>query len=209
MRRAICICLCLLSLIAASRAGAAADRAGPAAVVEKLHAGLLSNMKEGKALGFMGRAKRLEPIVREVFDLETMTRVSTGAAWRKLADAEKVTLVEAFGAWTVANYASQFKDWGGEQFVTGTQTAPDKGNVVVNTQIQPKNQAPTALNYRLRQQPSDNGDGSWRIIDIYLDGAVSQLAMRRGEFAAVLAKGGVDELLRHLNRLIAKTTADG
>ena len=44
-----------------------------------------------------------------------------------------------------------------------------------------------------------NGD-SWLISDIYLDGAISEVATRRSEFAAILRNEGIDGLIAALNR---------
>jgi phospholipid transport system substrate-binding protein len=54
-----------------------------------------------------------------------------------------------------------------------------------------------------------NGD-SWLISDIYLDGAISEVATRRSEFAAILRTDGVDGLIVALNRkadMLTGTTA--
>ena len=50
------------------------------------------------------------------------------------------------------------------------------------------------LNYRLRQV-----DGEWRIIDIYLNGTISELALRRSEYSSVLKREGFEKLLTTLN----------
>jgi phospholipid transport system substrate-binding protein len=44
-----------------------------------------------------------------------------------------------------------------------------------------------------------NGEGRL-ISDIYLDGAISEVATRRSEFAAILKTDGVDGLIAALNR---------
>ena len=44
-----------------------------------------------------------------------------------------------------------------------------------------------------------NGD-AWLISDIYLDGAISEVATRRSEFAAILKSQGIDGLIVALNR---------
>src|SRR5687768_3266359 len=137
MRRTIFVCLCLFGLLGTTGAGAAVvmDRPEPVKKVEKLHTALLDNMKAGAAQGFEARVKQLEPVVHEVFHLETMTRVSVGPAWQKMSDDDKKQLVDAFGKWTIANYASQFKAWDGEAFVVKNHTDPEKGDTVVNTEI--------------------------------------------------------------------------
>jgi len=176
---------------------------GPGAAVEKLHGTLLQNMKNAADLKFEGRKGNLEPVVREVFNLETMTRVSTGAAWRNMSEQERADMVGAFTDWTIANYASQFDGFDGERFeMTGVSDA-GRGNVLVNTELHAEGET-VALNYRLREK-----DGAWRIIDIYMDGAVSQLAMRRGEFASVLGNGGVASLIDHMRALTTKLSAGG
>jgi phospholipid transport system substrate-binding protein len=42
--------------------------------------------------------------------------------------------------------------------------------------------------------------GSWKIIDVYF-GAVSQLTIRRSDFAAPVATGGAQGLIDHVNAL--------
>ena len=44
-----------------------------------------------------------------------------------------------------------------------------------------------------------NGD-TWLISDIYLDGAISEVATRRSEFGAILKSEGIDGLIAALNR---------
>ena len=186
-RIAFCF-VCLFSTFAA-----AAAPAGPATpVVEKLHGALLEAMKGGAKMGFAGRKALLDPVVRETYDLPAMARVATGAAWQKFTEDERKQVAEAFSDWTVATYAAQFKAFDGESFVTKGETEA-RGRQTVDTQIVPKGEEPTALNYQLR------GDsGQWKIIDVYLDGSVSQLALRRSEFAAVVSKGGAAALIAQM-----------
>ena len=50
-----------------------------------------------------------------------------------------------------------------------------------------------ALNYLMRKAGND-----WKVIDVYLDGTISELASRRAEFGAILKSGGPDALVRSL-----------
>jgi phospholipid transport system substrate-binding protein len=47
------------------------------------------------------------------------------------------------------------------------------------------------LTYRLRKE----GD-TWKIVDIYQKGTVSELALRRSEYSAVLKRDGFEALLK-------------
>ena len=191
----------LLTLVSAGAvpAPALAQESAPRAAVEKLHSTLIAAMKNGAALAFEGRVAALTPVVAETFDIPAMARISTGAAWQKMTPAQQSDIATAFGKWTVASYAGNFSTWDGEAFVTTGDTPDDgRGNVMVNTQLNIKDAAPVQFNYRLHEV-----NGAWKIFDIYLDGAISQLAMRRAEFAATLGKGTAAELVAHMNKLAA------
>jgi len=42
-------------------------------------------------------------------------------------------------------------------------------------------------------------EGTWKILDVYSNG-VSELALRRSDFAAAIASGGAPVLIAHLNK---------
>jgi phospholipid transport system substrate-binding protein len=62
------------------------------------------------------------------------------------------------------------------------------------------------FNYRVKQ--SEDG---WQIIDIYLKGTVSELALRRSDFSTTLKKDGFGELSAAIDRKIEqlREEADG
>ena len=66
---------------------------------------------------------------------------------------------------------------------------------MVRSQIIKASGEPVKVDYMMRR----NGDG-WLISDIYLDGAISEVATRRSEFAAILRSDGIDGLVAALNR---------
>ena len=63
--------------------------------------------------------------------------------------------------------------------MTGEQPAPT--GVIVKSQIVKANGEPVKVDYMMRRY----GEG-WLISDVYLDGAISEVATRRSEFAAIL-----------------------
>jgi phospholipid transport system substrate-binding protein len=192
--------LSLVALFFTVPAFADTDAASPTGVVERLHAALLDSMKSGKTANVDERRKRLDPVIKDTFDLNSMARVSTGVAWQKMSEDDRARILAAFTDWTVASYASNFKEWDGDTFKTKGEKADTKGNVIVETALVPKGDPAVTFNYRLRK----GDDGAWRIVDIYLEGAISQIAMHRGEFAAALSQGGVDNLVKHMKDLTAQ-----
>jgi phospholipid transport system substrate-binding protein len=73
------------------------------------------------------------------------------------------------------------------------------------TRIVDPNGEPVNLNYLVRPI-----GGMWQIADVYLNGTISELAIRRSEFASILQRQGVDGLIAELNRkadLLSATVA--
>ncbi|HYI81643.1 MAG TPA: ABC transporter substrate-binding protein [Acetobacteraceae bacterium] len=174
---------------------ALAEAGTPAAVVEGFHAALLDAMRNARALGPRGRERRLRPAMQAAFDLPAMTRIAVGPPWTALAEGERQALVSAFSDWVVATYANRFDGYAGESFASEGESALQNGDRLVRTQLLRPNDAPVRLNYLLR-----GGEGRWRVVDIYLDGTVSELATRRAEFTTLLREGGAERLVAELRR---------
>ena len=172
--------------------------------VQGLYDALLSTMKSGKALGQSGRFTQLEPVIRRSFDTATMARLSVGPSWAGLSEAQRQQMTESYGRYISAIYADRFDSYAGQKLeVTGEQPAP--AGVMVKSQIIKANGESVKVDYMMRL----NGD-SWLISDIYLDSAISEVATRRSEFAAILKKDGIDGLITALNRkadILTATTA--
>ena len=203
------LCFSLFTLAAPVRAVVVDDKPGAVSMIENLHNALLDAMKQGGTIDFAARKQMLGPVIHEVFDLETMLRASVGGGWQKLTEDERKMLSDAFAGWTIATYASQFKAWNGEAFTIVGFSDPEKPNVLVRTEIKPKSGKATALQYRLRQKITAKNDGPWQVVDILLDGAVSQLALRRADFAKVFTSGGAPALASHLNTLTVRLEKTG
>jgi phospholipid transport system substrate-binding protein len=140
---------------------------------------LLSTMKSGKALGHSGRFTQIEPVIRRSFDIAAMARLSVGPTWASLTEAQRQQLSESFGRYMSAIYADRFDSYGGQKLeVTGEQ--PASSGVIMKSQIIKANGEPVKVDYMMRL----SGD-NWLISDIYLDGAISEVATRRSEFAAI------------------------
>lgn len=166
--------------------------------IESLHAALLESMRAGPEIGFDGRARLLAPILAATHDFPAMTRRALGAEAAKLAPEQARRLSDVLSRYTIATYASQFRAWDGERFeILGTAPAHG-GGMLVPTRIVPVSGDAARLTYLLHE----TGEG-WRIADVLLDGTISQVAVRRSEFQAIIRREGADGLLRQLERRIA------
>src|SRR6266850_859789 len=172
--------------------------------VQGLYDVLLSTMKNGRTLGQSGRFTKLEPVIRRTFDIPSMARLSVGSSWASLTEAQRQHVTEGFGRYISAIYADRFDSYAGQQLpVTGEH--PAAAGVMVRSQIVKANGELVKVDYMMRRDGN-----SWLISDIYLDGAISELATRHSEFAAILKSQGIDGLIAALNRkadILTGTTA--
>ena len=193
-----------LAILVLGLVARAAVAGAPSTVIEDLNAKFLEAMKGGPTLGFDGRYKLLEPTLDAAFNFADMARVSTGRYWKDFSDDQKTRLVAAFRDYSISNYASQFKDFSGEKFEVLDEQASQQNAVRVNSQIVKGDGEAVRIDYLL--QPADD---HFRIIDIFLESSISQLAVRRSEFRSVLASGGGDGLIAALKDKSAQLTKDG
>src|SRR5712672_1492207 len=192
-----------LGLATAPCPGHAAPASG-GDTVRGLYDALLSTMKNGRTLGQSGRFTQLEPVIRRTFDIPSMARLSVGPSWATLTEAQRQQVTESFGRYISAIYADRFDSYAGQKLqVIGEQ--PAVAGTMVRSQIVKANGEPVNVDYMMRR----NGD-SWLISDIYIDGAISEVATRHSEFAAILKSQGIDGLIAALNRkadILTATTA--
>ncbi len=185
-------------------ASAKVSSAAPSEVVERLHFGLLESMQNADQLGFQGRFDYLRPVVEENFDLAFMGSKSVGRHWKKLSPENQAVWIDKFTGFLAANYAGNFSAYDGESFHTLGEEPAKRETRVVLTKLRVPNGEDVVLNYRLRE--TDNG---WRIIDIYLKGTVSELALRRSDFSSTLKDKGFPELAAAVDQKILDLRSKG
>ena len=142
---------------------------GAAAHIQKYYQELMPTIKQAGRLTVRERDKRFSPAITAAFDLATMTRLAVGPPWRNFSPEQKAAVQEAFTHFIVADYASQIKDYSGESFVVEPQTTPETrggGEIVKTRLLQPSGRI-VNINYLVR---------GGRVIDIYLNGTISDLA---------------------------------
>lgn len=185
-----------LSLAVLVCAPAFAESADPAVSrITVFYGTLLDTMKQAKQLGVKGRFDKLSPVLAKTYDLPVMSKLAVGPAWAALTPQQQAAITNAFTRMTVATYASRFDGFSGEQFqILETSDRPN-GDKIVKTQIIKSDGGAVPLNYLMRKSGAD-----WKIVDIYLDGTISELANRRAEFGAILKSGGPDALVVSLNK---------
>ena len=146
-------------------------------------------MKNAKALGFEGRKEKLAPALDATYDFPTMAQRSIATGWGKLDQSQRDRFIAAFRGLTLRTYATRFDGYDERALRDARRGALGRGTVIVRTVLHSANED-VQLDYRLRSTPA-----GWRVIDVYLSGTVSELALRRAEYTSVLEREGFDALV--------------
>ena len=186
----------VLAVAVLFQAPAFADSSDPAASrITSFYGSLLDTMKQAKQLGVKGRYDKLSPVLAKTYDLPSMSKLAVGPSWSALTPQQQAAIINAFTRMTIATYASRFDGFSGEQFQILETSDRANGDKIVKTQIVKSDGGTVPLNYLMRKSGAD-----WKIVDIYLDGTISELANRRAEFGAILKSGGPDALVVSLTK---------
>jgi phospholipid transport system substrate-binding protein len=162
-----------------------------------LYAGLEAIMRAGYTTPFPQRFDILAPVVDQVFDLETVLKVSVGMRWDSMDPAIQARLLRIYRRFTVATYVASFNKYDGEQFQILPGARDAGSDRIVGTEIITGGDH-MRLDYVMR-----DGSGVWRAVDVLLEGSISRVAVQRSDFRKVLTSGDTDALIASLRRKIA------
>jgi phospholipid transport system substrate-binding protein len=177
----------------------------PATVpIRTFYDSLLASMKQADQLGLRGRYDKLAPVIRSTFDLTAMTRIAVGPDWNAIPSDQQTALLDSFARMTIATYANRFDGYSGQSFEIDPEVQTRNTGRIVRTKLLRPPEEPVTLSYLMRA----SGD-TWKIVDVYLSGTISELATQRSEFTAILKAGGasalIESLRQQIERLMRKT----
>ncbi|WP_439815611.1 ABC transporter substrate-binding protein [Zavarzinia sp. CC-PAN008] len=192
--RRLFIVLCLMAAAPAMAADTPTAQA-----ITGFHGALTVAMQQSEKLKFEGRTAVIQAAVERTFDIPAITRRVVGSAWRQMSDEDKAKVGQAFTRLAAATLASQFKSYSGDTFETG-EAVPQADNRVLQRSrlVFVDGSTPVNFDYVMHE-----AGGSWRVVDIFLDGRVSEVERRREEFISILRAGGVPALLDAIDRKVA------
>jgi phospholipid transport system substrate-binding protein len=167
----------------------ASEAAAAAQTVQRLNTALMDVLTNGDTLKFEGRYQKLQPVLASVFDISEMAKVATGPKWNNLSDADKQAMTDLFSKYMTTMYAARFRGHGGESFEMGDVKPRDNGKMLVITKLNRKSGEPVELSYMLK-----GAADQWKVVDVYYNGSISQLAQLRSEFSGAIRDGGVQKL---------------
>jgi phospholipid transport system substrate-binding protein len=164
----------------------------------ELYTALEAGMRAGHSVPFTQRFDALAPAVDRAFDLDTVLKVSVGLRWDQMSPAAQARLEKVFRRFTVATYVANFDKYDGEHFQVLPGVRDSGADRIVRTEIVSANGDRMRLDYVMR----DDG-GTWRAVDVLLNGSISRVAVQRSDFRKILSSGDPDALISSLRRKIA------
>lgn len=190
-----------LGLTAIAAAADVPARSDPgAAQVREFYDTLLDSMKHAKQLGVTGRYKKLAPVIDASFDFPVMTKLTVGPDWETMPETDRKTLTDAFRRMTIADYAHNFDDYNGETFTVDPDVQEQADSKIVRTEMTAPSRTPIPFVYRMTRNK-----GRWKIVDVFLNGFVSEVAVKRADFSSTLKSGGATALAQKLDAITDKT----
>jgi phospholipid transport system substrate-binding protein len=177
-----------------ARADAVEDARKP---VDRLNETLIEVMKGSKQLGYQGRYKKLEPVVKDVFEFEAVSQIALGSHWKKLDKPQKTAFMQKLTDLSIATYAAQFKEYSGEAFKFDSSQDLKNSRMLLRYNLTAPKEKPIKFEYIATEF-----NGQWQIINIIVDG-ISDLALKKAQYTSVIDREGFDSLLNKLAQKIA------
>jgi phospholipid transport system substrate-binding protein len=176
-----------------------ANEIRPERIVAVFHDALLTVMKKSNTSSAKERYAQLEPAIDKAFALGFMIKVASGTSWRAMSEAHRVKLAKAFRHMSIATYAFRFKGYSGQYFkILKTSDGPRKTQLVYTYIISPKDNK-RDKQVKLTYVTKKFAEG-WKIVDVLLDGGISELSVRHSEYRTILKTKGAGILAKRLNK---------
>ncbi len=184
--------VCIISVCISGNQPAQAESAS--ALVERFQASLIKVMQSVSGSSVRQRYDKLVPSVSDTFHLPLMTQIATGHHWSKAQPNEKAAVVAAFQRISIATLATLFDGYNGEVFRIVSERPGPSNSTIVLTNLIKSDKSKVKIAYVARKF-----SGKWQLIDVVVDNGISELKVRRSEYALVLKNNGLTGLIKLLN----------
>ena len=158
-----------------------------------MHSGLIDLARDEPNADLERRYRALEPLIKATHDLPYIAEFALRRQWAELNEPDRARYIAAFERLSIMTYASRFKKVTADTFKVGSAPQIEVDRARISAAIARPSDGDVTLDYQLQRR----GD-EWKIINIIADG-VSDLALKRAEYQRVLASGGIDDLIRHID----------
>ena len=189
-------CAAIAALLLALAALPAMAQEAPDALVKRVSQEAIQIIKSDPKVqaGDQTRIRELiETKLTPHFDIDRMTALAAGRAYRSATPEQKKRLGEEFKTLLIRTYSSALNQYRDQTIdYKPLRTDANATDVVVRTEVIRPGQTPVEIDYSMGKTP----DG-WKAYDVIV-GGVSLVTNYRDEFTQQVQAGGVDGLIRSL-----------
>jgi phospholipid transport system substrate-binding protein len=200
MRRLILsLALALACAVPAPHAATAATET-PEQFVGRTSDEVLSILRD-KALSHDAKIAKLEAMLDERSDFDTISKLVLAVHYRQFNDVQKTEFITLLHRYLTTTYGKQIDNYANETVAVTGGRAEAHGDYTVQTKIKRTTGADLSVEYRLRKVGED-----WRLIDVIGEG-ISLVSNLRSQFGEILGEGGPEKLLKILREKNASGTS--
>jgi phospholipid transport system substrate-binding protein len=144
----------------------------------------------------------IEAKIAPHFDMDRMTALAAGRAYRQATPEQKKRLADEFKSLLIRTYSNALNQYRDQTLQYEPLRAdPNATEVTVRTQVIRPGQTPVSIDYSMEKTPS-----GWKAYDVIV-GGVSLVTNYRDEFTQQVREGGIDGLIKALAAKNAGTAA--
>ncbi len=188
--RGVRIWICALVTAALLAPSSTRAEGGAIGEIEKVAASTLEVLRSDDTRD--AKREEIEQIANQHFAFATIAKLSLGRGWRDFSPEQRDEYVQLFRIFLAQRYGTQLDRYSGEEVTVLGERPEPRGDMSVHTELIRPTGDRIRVDYRLRQY-----DGSWRIIDVTIEG-VSLVGSFRSQFREVLKNGGPQALIEQL-----------
>ena len=186
----------LVAMLAALLALPASAQEAPDALVKRVSEEAIAIIKSDPKVQAGDQARIRELIETKLaphFDIDRMTALAAGRAYRTATPEQKKELGEQFKTLLIRTYSSALNQYRDQTIeAKPLRSDPNATDVTVRTEVIRPGQAPVQIDYSMTKTPS-----GWKAYDVIV-GGVSLVTNYRDEFTQQVQAGGIDGLIRSL-----------
>lgn len=175
-----------------------AAQIGPDTLVKETAQEVLEIIRKDKEIQSGDKAKILNLVRSKIlphFNFTRMTKLAMGKNWRKASPQQKKELEKEFRTLLVRTYYKALAVYSDHTIkVTPLKNIAGKTEATVKTEIIQSHKQPVSIDYSMEK----TGSG-WKVYDITVAG-ISLVINYRGSFNSKIRSGGVEGLLKALNK---------
>jgi phospholipid transport system substrate-binding protein len=187
----------VLSLATAATPASVRASDTPVSVVEQTTGRVIAILAD-KATSVDEKRHRVQDVVYERVDFETLSRLVLARNWSRFNEPQRAEFMTQFKEHLSMTYGRNVENYKNEKVTITGSREENQGDWTVKTKIVRNGPDDIMVDYRLRQR-----DGTWRIIDVIIEG-VSLVSNFRSQFQDVVASSGPERLIALLREKNAK-----